>query len=393
MRPEGETGAGAEGAPHVALFLPALEGGGAENVMVQLANAFHARGLRVEVLLARAFGPRLAELDPAVPLRELGGRGVLAALPALVAYLRRRRPAALLSTLDHANLVAAWSRALARAPTRLVVRQASDPDRAERPSLAGFAIRRLLGASYRRADHVVVMSEYVRGNMIARRRLAPERVSVVANPVPHARVARLAAEPLDDPWLAAGSGPLVVAAGRLHPVKDYPTLLRAVARAAERAPVRLAVLGDGPERAELEALATALGITERVLFAGFRPNPYPWLARADVVALSSRSEGMPNVLLEAMALGTPVVATDCPGSPRELLDHGRLGKLVPVGDDAAMAGAILAVLAGDRPPAADLEAALGRHEVDAVAQRYLGLLLAPAPAPESATPAAAAERH
>lgn len=360
----------------IALFLPNLEGGGAERVMVQLANSFQGRGLRVVVLLAHATGPRLRELHAAIPVHQLGGRGVAAALPELVAYIRRTKPAALLSTLDHANIIATLSAYLARSRVRVVIRQASDPNRQEPLTFVGSVITHLRNRAYRHADHVVVLSEHIRCSLVSGRRLDPGRVSVVPNPVVVDRLEELASERIEHAWLSDRSDgrPLVVAAGRLHEVKDYPTLLRAVAIASQHEPLKLAILGDGPDREALVRLTAELGISGHVLFAGYQQNPYPWLARADVVALSSRSEGMPNVLLEAMALGRPVVATNPPGSPSELLDHGRLGKLVPVGDAEAMATAILEVLAGDRPPDDALRAAVSSHGIEIVSERYLELM-------------------
>lgn len=362
----------------VALFLPNLEGGGAERVMVQLANSLSHRGLAVDMLLAQAIGPRLAELAESVRVRELGGRGVAAALPDLVLYLRRVRPAAVLSTLDHANVVAAWSGFLARSGTRVVIRQAMDPTGMPPEDRVSRCIARLMGVSYRLAQHVVVLAEDMRETMITMNGLDREGVTVIPNPVATERIREWASLKANHPWVddpSTQTTPLVVAAGRLRPQKDFPTLLRAVAKAARQTPLRLAILGEGPDRAGLEALAAELGIRELTLLPGFKTNPYPWLARADVFVLSSLAEGMPNVLLEAMALGRPIVSTDCRTGPRELLDGGRLGKLVPVADSDAMASAILEVLAGDHPPESVLRNEITAFGIDTITDRYLDVLL------------------
>ena len=357
----------------LALFVPTLDGGGAERVMVTLAGAFAARDLRVELLVAKAVGPWLERLDPAVELRELGGMGVLAALPRLVAYLRRERPAALLSTLDHANLVAVWARALAGGTTRVVLREAANPADRILATFRDRAVDRLLARGYRRADAVVALAEAMKASLVHDTGLDARRVTVVPNPVPVDEVRRAAASEPDHPWFAERA-PVIVAAGRLTGQKDFATLLRAFATLPASAEARLAVLGEGPERPALESLARELGVAERVALPGFRANPYPWYRRAAVVALSSRFEGMPNVLLEAMALGRPVVATDCPTGPAEVLEGGRLGRLVPVGDADALAVALAATLAGDHAPASALRAAAERHRLPDVADRYLEIL-------------------
>lgn len=364
----------------VAFFLPDLDGGGAERVMVQLANSFDSRGIKVDFLLAKAVGARLGDLAPGVRVLQLGGRGVLAALPGLVGYLRRTAPEALLSSLDHANLVAAWSGVISGRRTRVVLRQAMDPSGLSPVGLAAHLIGRLMGPSYRIADHVVVLADGMRETMLRSKRLDPRRVSIVPNPVSAERIRTLASQPVEHPWLTdlPEGTHLIVAAGRLQPQKDFAMLLRAVEKAARVTPVRLAILGEGPERPYLTALAEDLGIGDHTLLPGFQANPYPWLARAEVVALSSRAEGMPNVLLEAMALGKPIVATDCPSGPRELLEGGRLGRLVPVGDESALAAAILTVLAGERPPESVLREAVDCYGIDAVADRYLAILVSDA---------------
>lgn len=368
----------AERSPRLALFVPTLDGGGAERVMVRLANTFASRGILVDLLLARAVGAWLDKPQSRVRVLELGGRGVLASLPALIRYMRRTQPTALLSTLDHANLIAVCSRIMAQTGTRVVVRQASDSTGIRSSTLAEATIDLLMGPSYRHADHVIVLADAMRHSLIRSKRLDPEKVSVIANPVSIDEIRDLAKQDGQHPWLANTlpntAGPLIVAAGRLQPQKDFPTLLRAVATIAQHSPVRLAVLGDGPDLGALVSLAAELSIDNVTLFPGFQPNPYPWLAQADVVVLSSRFEGMPNVLLEALALGRPVVATDCPTGPHEVLAAGKFGKLVPVGDAAAMASAIVAVLAGDRPSADVLRSAASAYGLEGIATKYLDIL-------------------
>ena len=187
----------------------------------------------------------------------------------------------------------------------------------------------------------------------------------------------LAAETPAHPWLRDPKVPVCLAAGRLCPQKDYPTLIRAFATLAETRPLRLLILGDGPDRADLESLIRQLGLADRVALPGFAENPFSAMARAGVFVLSSAWEGLPGVLIQAMACGTPVVATDCPSGPREVLVDGRYGPLVPVGDPEALAQAIGETL--DRPLGAELlKARASDFELAAVTRRYLEVLgLAP----------------
>jgi glycosyltransferase involved in cell wall biosynthesis len=199
---------------------------------------------------------------------------------------------------------------------------------------------------------------------------------VIRNPVITPDLARAAAEPCPHPWVAEPSparGPVIVGAGRFQRQKDFPTLIRAFARLRLERPCRLLLLGEGGWRDRLVALIQDLGLGAEVDLPGFQPNLYPFLARADLFVLSSAWEGSPNVLTEAMALGTPVVSTDCPSGPREILEGGRFGPLVPVGDTDALAAAMARTL--DSPlPAQTLIEAVAEYRQEISAARYLAVL-------------------
>jgi glycosyltransferase involved in cell wall biosynthesis len=239
----------------------------------------------------------------------------------------------------------------------------------------------LIRRNYLAADAVVAVSEGVADDLAAHFGIPRDRISVVHNPVVSGSLKEKAAAPIDHPWLASGAPPVVLSAGRLHPTKDYPTLIRSFARLRQVREARLLILGSGKNdeetarrRAELIELAAELGVSEDVDLPGFVPNPLPYMARAAVFVLSSLWEGFGNVLVEALACGCPVVSTDCPSGPAEILDHGRYGRLVPVGDDSAMAEAMLTVLRN--PPDRDVLRARGAlFTVDRAVDAYLDLLL------------------
>lgn len=353
----------------IALFVANLEGGGAERMMTRLANRFVEEGFSVDLVLASQSGAYLREVGPGVRIVDLGRRRVSAAILPLARYLRRARPIVMLSTLNHVNACAAVSRKLAGAGTRLVVRQASVFAPPGEQSLKQRLSRALLRWAYRNADAVVAISEGVRTSLIEALGLSPQDVEVVYNPAFHSSIVELGRTPPDDESIFDAGAPVVVAVGSLREQKDYPTLINAFARL--RSAARLVILGEGPQREELEALVRSLDLQERVLLPGFVNNPFSYVKRARVLVLASRSEGFGNVVVEAMALGTQIIVTDCPGGPGEIVDFGRYGVIVPAGDPDSLAEALCAVLAADVVPPERLVARAEEFSVSTIASRYL----------------------
>ena len=364
-------------APTLAIFLPSLAGGGAERMMLNLAAGVLAEGIAVDLVCADASGPYLSQVPAGCRLVDLKARRVLWALPRLAAWLRRERPSALLAAMDHANLVAIWARRLARTrpPVRLAVSVRSQLSlaAANEPSLRGRALPWLARRFYPWADDIIAVSEGVADDLADCLGLSRTRITVIPNPVVSDDLDALASEPVEHPWLVPGAPPVVLAAGRLTAQKDFPTLLQAFARLVPERDLRLMILGEGPDRAALEAEIEALGLGDRIALLGFQTNPFSYMARARLFVLSSAWEGLPGVLIQAMACGTPVVSTDCPSGPREVLVGGRLGPLVPVGDAEALALAIAQTL--DAPlPAETLKARAAQYGLAPVSRRCLAAL-------------------
>ena len=361
--------------PRLAVFTSRLGGGGAQRSMVNLVQGMAARGLVVDLVVLRAQGHLQSEVPDAVRVVDLAAPRALASLPRLVRYLRRERPVALLSALDYVNIVAVWARGLARTPTRLVVSERNTLS--EGTKRAMNLRRRVMPALVRRfyplADAVVAVSQGVASDLIGSIGLPRERIRVIYNPIVTPGLKQRALESVDHPWVVPGSPPLVLAVGRLRPQKDFPTLLRAFAQVRRTRPARLLILGEGPERPALEALIRDLGLGEDVSLPGFVPNPCPFMTRAAAFVLSSAWEGLPGVLIEALYCGAPVVSTDCPSGPREVLKDGRYGKLVPVGDPDALCRGIEEALDGlvVRPA----KESWVPFELDSVAAEYARLLL------------------
>lgn len=329
----------------VAIYLPTLGGGGAERAMVTLANGLMERGVEVDLVLASAEGPYLADVRCGVRVVDLGASRVLASLPRLIRYVRARRPRAMLSALNHANVIAIIAREMARVPIRLVVSErnsvSSDMNQV---SLAKRALLLLMRWTYPRADGVLAVSHGVANDLAQAINLPRERITVVYNPVVTSALLDLATASCDHPWFSPGGPPIILGVGRLTAQKDFSCLIRAFAKVRAQHPCRLVILGEGELRADLELLADSLGMSADVALPGFSENPFAWMRRASLFVLSSRWEGLPNALIQAMACGTPVVSTNCPSGPSEILEDGRWGRLVSVGDVNAMASAMLEAL-------------------------------------------------
>lgn len=343
--------------------------------MLTLANGFAAKGLPVDLVLAQASGAYMADVASGVRIVDLGGRRVFASLPRLVGYLRRERPAALLSALNHANVVAIWARRIARTGTRIVVSERATLSLIQKVATGPRhrVLPLLMRWSYPAADQVVAVSHGVADDLAATIGLARERIAVVYNPVvTSALLARSREEP-PHRWLSAEGGPpVVLAAGRLGPEKDFATLVRAFAELRARREARLIILGEGMLREDLKGLVSSLGLQDDVDLPGFAANPFAFMRNAELFVLSSRTEGLPGVLIEAMACGTPVVSTDCPSGPAEILENGKWGALVPVGDSKALAAAMETAL--NRTDGPDVEQRAGDFDVESAVAGYLRAL-------------------
>jgi glycosyltransferase involved in cell wall biosynthesis len=399
--------------PHrIALLLHSLAGGGGTRVMLNLAQSFLSRGIHVDLLVAGRIRGCAAELVPK-GARLLGlerslrwhaarrameadpegagamWRPVLAPLvppratlflPALARYLAAEAPAALIAEGKYCNITALWARRLAGVPTRVVISEhialsARLASREHQRKWKWRYARPLYRRTYAWADAVVAVSDGVRDDLAAVTDLPRQAIHTIYNPLVDATLMERSREPLRHPWFRSGSPPVILGVGRLVPRKDFPTLLRAFAQVVQERDARLVIVGDdkgGIGRMRLKALASRLGVAHAMDVVGFTGNPFAYMARAGVMVLSSRWEGLSNVLVEAMACGCPVVSTDCPHGPREILEHGRHGRLAPVGDDRALARAILETLAHPKDPDALRRRAADFH-VERAAEQYLRL--------------------
>ncbi len=373
---------------HIAFYLEDLRGGGVQRMTLIIAGALAERGHRVELVICSREGPLYNQIPAKVKLRELdpvsnvlarayalaadpGGLGVMLRplllplklprtlhyLPALARYLRHEQPDALFAATPYLNIVAVLARRLAGVETRLVISERTHLSTNLAHSGGGARDWRrrylppLMRHAYLQADAIIAVSEGVADDLATHIDIPRQAITRIYNPTFLPNLPNKAKEAAEHPWFAPGAPPVVLSVGRLGRQKDFSTLIRAFARVRSTRPLRLMILGEASDpgeqddrQAKLTTLAAELGISDDLTLPGFVPNPFAYMARSAVLVLSSVHEGFPNVLVEAMACGCPVVSTDCPSGPAEILDNGRFGPLVPVGDEVAMAQAIGAVL-------------------------------------------------
>ena len=374
----------------VTTFVKNLLGGGAERVAVNLLQGLPQDVFTQELVMVEAWGTFLEQVPEHVKRIDLGSSGgtkeqgnVTAAIAPLVRYLRERKPDILISHLAHANVAAVIAAACARTGTKVILVEHNDNtllDQARTRSKLSSLMQRFKSLTYNRADAIIGVSEGV-SRYVSRTFMVPEtKMQTIYNPVVSERMLACSHEPLLHPWFAPDALPVLLASGRLREQKDFSTLLRAFALVRQSRPCRLLILGEGELRPDLEAEVAALGLQDSVLLPGFVDNPYPYMRAAALFVLSSRWEGLPTVLVEAMACGCPVVATDCPSGPAEILEDGEYGQLAPMADPNALAGAILAELAAPTP-SEQLEARAACFSFENAIASYTNLLISKAAQP------------
>jgi glycosyltransferase involved in cell wall biosynthesis len=374
MSREGSAGdvIGATAVPkRIALVIGSMETGGAQRVALNLAEDFAARGIAVDLIPLVAQGPLLADVPLNVSLVQLGRRG-RSSIFALRRYIQKTQPTAIIAFTFHANLIAALAHiGLGRRSSQILSVHSTFSAALREHSPAVRAIL-YIGTLllYPFADHLVAVSEGAADDLARVARIDRARIVTIHNPVLDRNFEVAALDPIDHPWVASGI-PLLVSVGRLSEAKDYPTLIRAFVRVRERLDARLLILGEGDRRAEIEELVRNSGVGGDIGLLGHIRNPIPWMKAADVFVMTSKREGFGNVLVEAMATGIPIVSTDCPHGPSEILEKGKWGKLVPVGNDQAIAGAILDSLWSE---AVDGRVRAWNFTVEEAADGYLALV-------------------
>lgn len=329
----------------IAVFLPSLRGGGAERVVLNLLNGIAERGIPVDLVLVRKEGQYLSQVPLNARVIDLKARRVLTSIFGLVWYLRKQRPVSLLSVMDHCNIIAILAKLISRVKVKNVIsihNTLSEVMTNKLDNIGGRILFILVRLLYRFSDNIIVVSKGAASDIQGIKNIDKKNLKVIYNPVISQNMYKMANDFNEE--LACDRRKLVVAVGRLTPQKDFKTLIKAFKIVDNKYDAKLVILGEGEERVELEKLIFELGLSDSAYLCGFKKNPYAIMASASLFVLSSVYEGLPTVLIEAIALGVPIVSTDCKSGPREILKIAGTGRLVKVGDVSEMADAMIKTL-------------------------------------------------
>jgi|AntDeeMinimDraft_5_1070356.scaffolds.fasta_scaffold00748_11 glycosyltransferase involved in cell wall biosynthesis len=364
---------------NLGFFLPSLAGGGAEKTMITLANEFSSRGHTVDLLLGKAEGPYKDKVSDDVRIidfdaPELPGFALSSSIPYIIKYIKLKQPDVIISALFPANLVNIIATKISNTDTISIISEqnrlsrhlehTSSKERLTLPSLIRFI--------YPKSDVVTAVSQGVASDLSTISGIPQEQIEIAHNASMDPDIEHLATEDVDHKFFDTGY-PVIIAVGNLTKQKDFETLLRSFAKVQENKQSRLIILGEGEKREELEQLRHRLGLDDMVDLPGFVNNPYAYLQQSSLFVLSSKWEGLPTVVIEALACGCPIVSTDCPSGPSEILKDGEYGTLIPVGDDKEMSTAILRMLE-DPTPSDKLKERANDFSTEAAAERYLELI-------------------
>jgi len=360
----------------VTLFLPSMANGGAERVMLNIAQGLARQSdIDVDLLLVSATGPYMDQIGDGIRVVDLNASRIITSLPSVIRYLRKEKPTSVLSALDTTNLVMIWAKLLGRSQSRVVVSVHCNFTSAlegAKNYRAKF-LPMLVGYFYKKADAIVAVSKGVATDLEQSTGIRRDTVDVLVNPViTNDLKIKQKAQPRH-PWFADIGSDIILGIGRLTHQKNFHLLLYSFADVLKEREAKLLILGSGDQEAELKELCKKLLITEHVDFAGFVENPYAYLSHARLFVLSSRYEGLPTVLIEALHCGIEVISTNCPSGPEEILEGGELGTLVPVENQTELSRAMVNSLAKTKKVVPAEKLSQYHHEV--VVQNYRDLLL------------------
>ncbi|MBB6285312.1 glycosyltransferase [Geobacillus subterraneus] len=323
----------------ISFFIPSLRGGGAERVILNLAKTFSYYKYDVDLVTVKAEGAYLSQVPKKINIIDLNAPRVSLSLIPLIKYLNKNKPYALISAMNHVNIIAILATKLALVKTKVLISEHSTLSRSLmhpenfRSRLLPFFMKFF----YPFADKIIAVSHGVADDLAKALNFPRSKIEVIYNPVVSDELFEKANQEVDHPWFKDSQCPVILAVGRLTEAKDFPTLIRAFHYVRQKRKAKLVILGEGEKRAELINLVKKLGLDNDVDIAGFVENPYSYMKGCSVFVLSSKWEGLPTVLVEALACGANIVATDCPSGPREILKNGEYGSLVNVGDEKALA--------------------------------------------------------
>lgn len=357
----------------VALYIPSMNGGGAERVMLALANGLAEKDIQIDLVLNKAEGTYIKYISSKVNIVSLDSSRVLYSILPLAKYLRKEQPDAILSAMNYVNVITMLAKFASNSKTKVVLSEHSNFTEAKKTigHIKSRVIIPLMSWTYQKSDAIVAVSNGVADALAKEINIKRNKITTIYNPIFSDNLTKQSKESVSHPWIRADSLPLILGVGRLTRQKDFESLIRAFKKVREQKDCNLIILGEGELRPQLEQLINNLNLYDSVQLLGFVDNPYAWMAHANLFVLSSINEGFGNVIVEAMACGTPVVSTNCPSGPREILEDGLWGRLVPPSNTSLLSEAIIASL--DNPTKADIEARAKFFSVDNAVDQYFDI--------------------
>jgi glycosyltransferase involved in cell wall biosynthesis len=336
----------------ISIYLPSLLGGGAERIMVILANEFAMRDIQVDLVLSKAIGPYLKDVQPNIRIVNLNAKRLIYSIIPLIRYIRKEKPKVMLSALNSSNIIAVIARNISGIRFKLVIseRAVSSVALKDNPLIRAKFIPLLIKVFYKKADAIIAVSAGVADDLVSQYNQSRDKISVVYNPIVTNQLIKLSNEKFSHKWFRNKEVPVILAIGRLTSQKNFVLLLDAFSLLLETNDARLVILGEGESKNNLIEQVSRLKLKDKVIFPGFETNPFKWMKNASLFVLSSDYEGLPGTLIQAMACGTPVVSTNCQSGPKEILENGKWGRLTPVGDVRLFAKAMVDTLAEKKHP-------------------------------------------
>ena len=327
---------------NVSFFLASLRGGGAERVMLTIINELALRGIKVTLILLRAEGPYLSEIHKSVTVVNIGRKRAILGLPFMISFLRKNKPDVIISALPHINMVTCWAQRISQTKSKIIITEHNTLSRSVKyaVTIRGRWLPFFMKLSYPLANTIVAVSNGVADDLSNMLKLSRADIKVIYNPVVSDFLIKNSQKQIYHAWLESEKTPVILGVGRLTEAKNFASLIKAFSILVEIIPAKLIILGEGKQRDHLENMIKQLNLNDKVDLPGFIENPYPYMKKCELFVLSSIWEGLPTVLIEALSLGTKVVSTDCHSGPREILENGKWGTLVPINNVNSLAKAM-----------------------------------------------------
>ena len=366
----------------ISFFLPKLTYGGAERVIIDIANNLSKRGYLIDIVLAKGGNTYIDEINPSINVVNLNSKSTFLSFFPLSRYIKNSSPDGIISALSHANCIVLLAKKIINHNTKIVVseRNISYLHTRNKIGFKRILLDWLIKYLYPEAKCIVTVSEGVRQSIISTYKFKEDQVRCILNPIDFKKINKLKSESILNSEiineLKSENKKLILSVGSLTAQKNYSLLIKSFKIVSEKVNCKLIILGEGPERANLNELCRNLKIDSKsISLPGFIANPFPYMKVSDLYVLSSLWEGLPNVLIQALACNCKIISTDCDAGPREILEDGKWGRLTKVNDINSLANAMIEELSEKNQKYSNLKmGSLNRFNIDKVTNQYLEAL-------------------